>query len=337
MGHGLLGERALTAVVPSNESFPYTIRIVSDIMESNGSSSMASTCGGSLAMMDAGVPTKGHVAGIATGLISDGESFKFLTDIQGLEDHLGDMDLKVAGTRDGITAIQMDLKIKGLPKEVLVEGLGVAKTARMQILDTMEEALPEPRSEISEYAPRITVLQVPTDRIRDIIGPGGKIIKKITEETGATIDIEDSGQVKVACIDAAMAQRAVDIIKALTEDPEIGRIYNGKVVRITNFGAFVEILPGKDGLVHISELEHHRVGRVEDVVTEGDMIPVKVIDVDDDGKVRLSRKRAMDELAKDETEEQAPESDEPQDEFDEFDDDEVVDEEEIVEEEEPQL
>ncbi len=327
MGHGLLGERALTAIVPSNESFPYTIRIVSDIMESNGSSSMASTCGGSLAMMDAGVPTKGHVAGIATGLISDGEQFKFLTDIQGLEDHLGDMDLKVAGTRDGITAIQMDLKIKGLPKEVLVEGLGVAKEARMQILDVMEEALETPRAEISEYAPRITVLQVPQDRIRDIIGPGGKIIKKITEETGATIDIEDSGQVKVACVDAAMAARAVDIIKALTEDPEIGRIYNGKVVRITNFGAFVEILPGKDGLVHISELEHYRVGRVEDVVTEGDMIPVKVIDVDDDGKVRLSRKRAMDELAEKEGEEAADEPvDEPEDEFNELDDEnEVVD------------
>jgi polyribonucleotide nucleotidyltransferase len=332
MGHGLLGERALTAIVPSNESFPYTVRIVSDIMESNGSSSMASTCGGSLAMMDAGVPTKGHVAGIATGLISDGKTFKFLTDIQGLEDHLGDMDLKVAGTREGITAIQMDLKIKGLPKEVLVDGLSVAKESRMQILDKMEEALDKPRSEISQYAPRITVLQVPQDRIRDIIGPGGKIIKKITEETGATIDIEDSGQVKVACIDASGAQRAIDIIKALTEDPEVGVIYNGRVVRITNFGAFVEILPGKDGLVHISELEHHRVGRVEDVVTEGDMIPVKVIEVDGDGKVRLSRKRAMDELAakeeatgSDSDSDSAEEGEEElADDFEEFDDDDEI-------------
>ena len=295
MGHGNLAERALSPVVPSNESFPYTIRLVSDILESNGSSSMASVCGGSLSMMDAGVPVKGHVAGIATGLITDGERHVFLTDIAGLEDHLGDMDLKVAGTRDGITAAQMDLKIKGLDAKVLAEGLEVARKARMQILDKLEEALPKPRPEISQYAPRIIVLMVPQDRIRDIIGPGGKIIKKMTEETGASIDIEDSGQVKVACVDADMAQKAVDMIRALTEDPEVGRIYNGKVVRITSFGAFVEILPGRDGLIHISELEHHRVARVEDVVNEGDMVRVKVIGVDEEGKVRLSRKQALDE------------------------------------------
>ncbi len=295
MGHGNLAERALSPVVPSNESFPYTIRLVSDILESNGSSSMASVCGGSLSMMDAGVPVKGHVAGIATGLITDGERHVFLTDIAGLEDHLGDMDLKVAGTRDGITAAQMDLKIKGLDAKVLAEGLEVARKARMQILDKLEEVLPKPRPEISQYAPRIIVLMVPQDRIRDIIGPGGKIIKKMTEETGASIDIDDSGEVKVACVDADMAQKAVDMIRALTEDPEVGRIYNGKVVRITSFGAFVEILPGRDGLIHISELEHHRVARVEDVVNEGDMVRVKVIGVDEEGKVRLSRKQALDE------------------------------------------
>jgi polyribonucleotide nucleotidyltransferase len=293
IGHGYLGERALTAVVPSNESFPYTIRIVSDILESNGSSSMASTCGGSLALMDAGVPIKAAVAGVATGLISDGQTYRFLVDIQGLEDHLGDMDLKVAGTREGLTGIQMDLKIHGLPREVLVQGLEQARAARLQILDKMDAVLAQPRPKLSKYAPTITVLQISPDRIRDVIGPGGKTIKKITEETGATIDIEDSGVVKIACIDGAMGRRAVEIIRALTEDPEVGRIYNGRVVRITNFGAFVEILPGKDGLVHISELENRRVAKVEDVVREGDMVLVKVIGVDEEGKVRLSRKQAM--------------------------------------------
>ena len=300
IGHGNLAERALTAVVPSNESFPYTIRIVSDILESNGSSSMASVCGGSLSLMDAGVPIKSHVAGLATGLITDGEKHVFLTDIAGLEDHLGDMDLKVAGTREGITAIQMDLKIKGLDSAVLAQGLDVARQGRMHILDKLEETLAKPRPDISQYAPRITVLMVPKDRIRDIIGPGGKIIKRLTEQTGASIDIDDSGEVKVACVDAKMGAMAVEMIRALTEDPEVGRIYNGKVVRITNFGAFVEILPGKDGLIHISELEHHRVNRVEDVVREGDMVLVKVIGVDEEGKVRLSRKQALDAAKADE-------------------------------------
>jgi polyribonucleotide nucleotidyltransferase len=295
IGHGNLAERALSAVVPSNESFPYTLRIVSEILESNGSSSMASVCGGSLALMDAGVPIKSPVAGIALGMVSDGSRYRILTDIQGVEDHLGEMDLKVAGTRDGITAIQMDLKVHGLGRQALAEGMTRAREARLHILEEMEKTLAAPRPAISKYAPRITILQVPPDRIREIIGPGGKMIKKITDETGAVIDIQDSGEVKVACVDAAMAARAVEMIRAISEDPEVGAIYQGRVVRITNFGAFVEILPGKDGLVHISELEHHRVNRVEDVVHEGDMVKVKVIGVDEEGKVRLSRKQALDD------------------------------------------
>lgn len=295
IGHGNLAERALTAVVPSNESFPYTLRIVSEILESNGSSSMASVCGGSLSLMDAGVPIKAPVAGIAMGLISDGGRYQVLTDIQGVEDHLGDMDLKVAGTREGITAVQMDLKIAGLGRQVLSEGVAQARRARLHILDEMEKVLAEPRPSISQFAPRITILQVPVDRIREIIGPGGKMIKKITDETDAVIDIQDTGEIKIACLDAAMAARAVEMIRAISEDPEVGAIYQGRVVRITNFGAFVEILPGKDGLVHISELDHKRVARVEDVVREGDLLKVKVIGVDEEGKVRLSRKQALED------------------------------------------
>ncbi len=294
IGHGSLAERALSAVVPSNESFPYTIRIVSDIMSSNGSSSMATVCGGSLSLMDAGVPIKTGVAGIAIGLISDGGTNRLLADIQGVEDHLGEMDLKVAGTRQGITAVQMDLKIQGLGRQVLAEGLALARQARLQILDVMDATLSASRPAISQYAPRIMVLQVPTEKIREVIGPGGKTIKKITDETGAVIDIQDTGEIKVACVDAAMAARAVEMIRAITEDPEVGAIYNGRVVRITNFGAFVEILPGKDGLIHISELDFKRVNKVEDVVREGDMVMVKVIGIDEEGKVRLSRKQALD-------------------------------------------
>jgi len=293
IGHGNLAERALTAVVPSNESFPYTLRIVSEILESNGSSSMASVCGGSLSLMDAGVPVKASVAGIAMGLIGDGNRYRVLTDIQGVEDHLGDMDLKVAGTREGITAVQMDLKVSGLGRQALADGVEQARRARLHILDEMDKALAAPRPAISQYAPRITILQVPVDRIREIIGPGGKMIKKITDETDAVIDIQDSGEIKIACLDAAMAARAVEMIRAISEDPEVGAIYQGRVVRITNFGAFVEILPGKDGLVHISELDHTRVARVEDVVREGDLVKVKVIGVDEEGKVRLSRKQAL--------------------------------------------
>jgi polyribonucleotide nucleotidyltransferase len=293
IGHGALAERALTAIIPSNESFPYTIRIVSDVLESNGSSSMATVCGGSLALMDAGVPVKGPVAGIAMGLVKEGNQVIVLSDILGVEDHLGDMDFKVTGTADGITAIQMDNKVGGLDLSILQTALDQARRGRLHILGIMNEAIAQPRPEISKYAPRILTIQIDPDKIRDVIGPGGKMIKKITDETGATIDIEDSGQIKIACIDADMAQRAVEIIRGLTEDPEIGRIYRGKVKRIANFGAFVEILPGRDGLVHISELENRRVAKVEDVVREGDMVLVKVIGIDDEGKVRLSRRAAL--------------------------------------------
>jgi polyribonucleotide nucleotidyltransferase len=293
IGHGALAERAVSPIVPSNERFPYTIRIVSDILESNGSSSMATICGGSLSLMDAGVPIKAPVAGIAMGLIQEGERVAVLSDILGVEDHLGDMDFKVAGTSEGITAIQMDMKIKGLDFEVMSRALEQARQGRLHILGVMNETLSESRPEISKHAPRIIVITINPDRIRDVIGPGGKTIKKITEDTGANIDVEDDGTVKVACVDAEMAARAVDIIRSLTEDPEIGRVYRGKVKRIVNFGAFVEILPGRDGLVHISELEHRRVARVEDVLQEGDIVLVKVIGVDDEGKIRLSRKAVL--------------------------------------------
>jgi polyribonucleotide nucleotidyltransferase len=293
IGHGALAERALVAVMPSNESFPYTIRIVSDILESNGSSSMASVCGGALALMDAGVPIKSPVAGIAMGLIQEEDRTAVLSDILGVEDHLGDMDFKVAGTREGVTAIQMDIKIKGLNYEILAAALEQARQGRLFILGKMAETLSTSRSEISKHAPRILVIQINPDRIRDVIGPGGKTIKKICEDTGAAIDVEDDGTVKVACVDAEMAERAVDIIRSLTEDPEVGRVYRGKVKRIVNFGAFVEILPGRDGLVHISELDSHRVAHVEDVVRENDIVLVKVIGVDDEGKIRLSRKAVL--------------------------------------------
>ncbi len=293
IGHGALAERAISAVVPSNESFPYTIRLVSDVLESNGSSSMATVCGGSLSLMDAGVPLKEPVAGIAMGLIQEGDRTVILSDILGIEDHLGDMDFKVTGTAAGITAIQMDNKIGGLDVSILRQALEQARNGRLHILGIMCETLARAREEISEYAPRILVIQINPDKIRDVIGPGGKVIKRITEETGATIDIEDTGQIKVACVDAEAAQRAVEMIRSLTEDPEIGRIYRGKVKRIVNFGAFVEILPGRDGLIHISELENHRVAKVEDVVKEGDLVLVKVIGVDEEGKVRLSRKAAL--------------------------------------------
>ncbi len=299
IGHGALAERALAAVAPSNERFPYTIRIVSEILESNGSSSMASICGGSLALMDAGVPVKAPVAGIAMGLVLEGDQTAILSDIMGIEDHLGDMDFKVAGTSEGITAIQMDMKIKGLPFDVLERALDQARRGRLHILGIMNETMERSRAEISRYAPRILVIKINPDKIRDVIGPGGKTIKKICEETGAQIDVEDDGTIKVACVDSEMAQRAVEIVRSLTEDPEIGQVYRGKVRRIVNFGAFVEILPGRDGLVHISELENHRVARVEDVLAEGDAIMVKVIGVDEEGKIRLSRKAVLQEAGAD--------------------------------------
>jgi polyribonucleotide nucleotidyltransferase len=294
IGHGKLAERALEPVIPSEDNFPYTIRVVSDILESNGSSSMATVCGGSLSLMDAGVPIQAHVAGVAMGLIEGEDKTAIITDILGVEDHLGDMDFKVAGTRKGITAIQMDIKLKrGLDFETLERALEAARNGRLHILDIMGSALPAPRTELSAYAPRITVLTINPEKIRDVIGPGGKVIRKIQEDTGASIDIEDDGTVKVAAYDAEGGRRAVDIIKGLTQDPEVGAVYDGIVRRITNFGAFVEILPNRDGLVHISELDVHRVAKVEDVCREGDRLQVKVIGVDPEGKVRLSRKALL--------------------------------------------
>ena len=269
VGHGKLAERALEPVIPAEDHFPYTIRIVSDILESNGSSSMASVCGGSLAMMDAGVPIQMHVSGVAMGLIKDGDRIAILTDILGVEDHLGDMDFKVTGTEKGITALQMDMKVKGLDFGTLSQAMAQARDGRLHILGEMSKAIDKPRHQLSVHAPRITMLKINPDRIRDVIGPGGKVIRRIQEETGAIIDIEDDGTVKVAARESQGGERAVQIIRGLTEDPEIGRVYEGTVRRIVNFGAFIEILPNRDGLVHISELDVKRVARVEDVLKEG--------------------------------------------------------------------
>lgn len=299
IGHGALTERALKAVMPSSEKFPYTVRVVSDILESNGSSSMASVCGGSLSLMDAGVPIKTPVAGVSIGLVKEDDKVALLTDIMGLEDHYGDMDFKIAGTAQGITALQLDIKIDGIDFTILQKALNQACEVRRHILNKMAEAIKQPRPSISTYAPRIFILQIKTDRIRDVIGPGGKTIRKIIEETGVTIDIEDDGKVMIASPDEAAASRATEIIRALTEEAEVGKIYLGKVCRITNFGAFVEILPGQEGLVHISQLEERRVGKVEDVVREGDQILVKVVEVDQAGRINLSRKVALREMGKD--------------------------------------
>ncbi len=295
IGHGALAERALLPVIPSEEEFPYTLRLVSEVLESNGSSSQASVCGSTLALLDAGVPIKRPVAGIAMGLITseDGKHFAILTDIQGLEDHLGDMDFKVAGTSEGITALQMDIKITGVTKEILRQALEQAREGRLFILERMTETISEPRPELSSWAPRIRTLQIPVDKIRDVIGPGGKVIRKIIEETGVAIDVEDDGKVFVASTDEKSSQRAIEWIESLTAEVEVGKIYTGKVTRILNFGAFVEILPGKEGLVHISKLAHERVGRVEDVVNVGDEITVKVIEIDQMGRVNLSLKDAQ--------------------------------------------
>jgi len=296
IGHGALAERALLAVVPPVEDFPYTIRLVSEILSSNGSTSMASVCGSTLALMDAGVPIKSPVAGIAMGLITREGKFAVLTDIQGVEDALGDMDFKVAGTRDGITALQMDIKIKGLTHEILTLALEQAREARLFVLDKMLAVLPRPRTEMSNYAPRITTIMINPDKIRDIIGPGGKMIRKITEETGAQIDVEDDGRVFIAAVDQEAGKKAIDWIKSLTDEVEVGRIYQGKVVRIMPFGAFVEILPNQDGLVHISKLTDHRVERVEEVVNVGDEIVVKAVEIDSQGRLNLSRQAAIEEL-----------------------------------------
>jgi len=293
IGHGALAERALLPMIPSEEEFPYTIRLVSEVLESNGSTSMGSVCGSTLSLMDAGVPIKAPVSGVAMGLITDGENYSILTDIQGMEDALGDMDFKVAGTKKGVTAIQMDIKIPGIDREILKDALEQARKGRLYILDRMLEVISEPRKELSPYAPRIITTMVDTEKIRDIIGPGGKVIKKIIDETGVKIDIEDDGRVFIAAVDGEAGKRALKIIEDLTRDVEVGAIYIGKVQRILNFGAFVEILPGKEGLVHISQLAEERVGKVEDVVSVGDEILVKVTDVDRQGRINLSRKEAL--------------------------------------------
>jgi polyribonucleotide nucleotidyltransferase len=296
IGHGALAERALLAVIPPVEEWPYTMRLVSEILSSNGSTSMASVCGSTLALMDAGVPIKSPVAGIAMGLVTREGKFAVLTDIQGVEDNLGDMDFKVAGTRDGITALQMDIKVKGITHEILAQALEQAREARLFVLDKMLAVLPRPRSEMSPYAPRITTIMINPDKIRDIIGPGGKMIRKITEETGAQIDVEDDGRVFIAAVDQEGGKRAIDWIKGLTDEVEVGKIYKGKVVRIMPFGAFVEVLPNQDGLVHISKLTDHRVERVEEVANIGDEIVVKATEVDSQGRLNLSRQAAIEEL-----------------------------------------
>jgi polyribonucleotide nucleotidyltransferase len=293
IGHGALAERALVPVIPSEIEFPYTIRLVSEILESNGSSSMASVCGSTLSLLDAGVPIKRPVSGVAMGLVKEGEDFSILTDIQGLEDALGDMDFKVAGTTSGITAIQMDIKIAGITEEILSAALSQAHRGRMHIMSKIVEVIQEPRAELSPFAPRIITMEIHPDKIRDVIGPGGKTIKKIIEETGVKIDIEDDGKVFIAAVDMEAGQKAVKIIETLVREVEVGSSYTGKVTRLMNFGAFVEILPGKEGLVHISQLARERVEKVEDVVKVGDEILVKVTEVDRQGRINLSRKELL--------------------------------------------
>ena len=290
IGHGRLAKRSLLAVLPDPENFPYVIRIVSEITESNGSSSMATVCGTSLSLMDAGVQIKAPVAGVAMGLIKEADDFAILTDILGDEDHLGDMDFKVAGTREGVTALQMDIKIEGINREIMEQALNQARRGRLHILDEMDRALPAPRAEMSDYAPRITTIRIPTDKIRDIIGKGGVTIRGIQESTGATIDINDDGTVTIATSDNAAAEAARKKIEQITADVEEGTIYEGRVVRLMDFGAFVNILPGKDGLVHISQISNERVNEVSDVLSEGDVVKVKVLEVDRQGRVRLSMK-----------------------------------------------
>jgi polyribonucleotide nucleotidyltransferase len=307
IGHGALGERSLLPAIPGEDVWPYTLRVVSEILESNGSSSMATICGGSLALLDAGVPLKAPVAGIAMGLVKSDDRFKVLTDIAGAEDHHGDMDFKVAGTEQGITGLQMDIKITGITREIMAQALEQARQARLSILGNMKTAMPAARENISPYAPRIITIMIDKDKIRDVIGPGGKMIRSITERTGCKIEINDDGRVDIASTDEDAAQQAVDIIKELTAEAELNKTYLGKVVRVVNFGAFVEILPGVDGLLHISEIENHRINEVRDVLNEGDQTLVKVIDIDGQGKVRLSRRAAMQEKEGGGSGEKAPE------------------------------
>lgn len=293
VGHGALAERALVPVIPSEMEFPYTLRLVSEVLSSNGSSSMASVCGSTLALMDTGVPIKSPVAGVAMGLIKEGDNYSILTDILGSEDHLGDMDFKVAGTEKGITALQMDIKIKGIPSELMSQALEQARKARLSILEKMLAIIPEPRSSLKDHAPRITIVNIPVDKIGAVIGPGGKVIRGIQDETGVKIDIGEDGSVFIAATDGESARRARERVEALTESAVIGRIYTGKVVRVTEFGAFVEILPNMDGLVHISQLDSQRVEKVEDIVRVGDEITVMVTDIDSQGKIRLSRQAVL--------------------------------------------
>ena len=292
IGHGALAERALSAVLPSEEDFPYAMRVVSDILESNGSSSMASVCGGSLSLMDAGVPLRAAVAGVAMGLVKEGDDYAILTDIAGAEDHYGDMDFKVAGTRDGITALQMDIKIMGITPKIMREAMAQAKAGRLFILDKMNASITEGRTKVSEFAPRFYTLKIPTDKIRDLIGPGGKVIRGIVEATGVKIDVEDDGTVRVASSDSAAADKALQMIGDITATPEVGKTYLGKVTRLAEFGAFVEILPGTDGLLHISEIAEHRVKEVKDELNEGDQVLVKVLAVEGN-RIKLSRKAIL--------------------------------------------
>jgi polyribonucleotide nucleotidyltransferase len=289
IGHGALAERALQGVLPPYEQFPYTIRVVSEILESNGSSSMATVCSGSLALMDAGVPVKAACAGVAMGLVTDGSRTAILTDILGTEDHLGDMDFKVAGTREGVTSIQMDIKIERLDWAVISQALEKARKARIHILDIMQQAMPQPRSQLSKYAPRIITIQIRPDKIGDLIGPKGKTIRGIQDQTGAEINVDDNGLVTIAGVGEA-AERARDMVQGIVQEPEVGKVYDGVVKSTTAFGAFVEIIPGVEGLLHISELQHGRTEKTEDVVKKGDHLKVKLLEVDERGRMRLSRK-----------------------------------------------
>ena len=295
IGHGRLAKRGVLAVMPDQETFPYTVRVVSEITESNGSSSMASVCGTSLSLMDAGVPIKAPVAGIAMGLVKEGEDFAVLTDILGDEDHLGDMDFKVAGTKDGINALQMDIKIEGITKEIMEQALEQAQTARLHILDEMNKVINEPRQEVSDFAPRYVTMKINPDKIREVIGKGGETIRGITEQTGAQVDIDDTGAIKISAVDGAAANAAKKIIEDITAEAEVGTVYDGKVAKIMEFGAFVTILPGKDGLVHISQISNERVEKVSDHLKEGDSVRVKLLEIDRQGRMRLSMKEVGDD------------------------------------------
>jgi polyribonucleotide nucleotidyltransferase len=293
VGHGFLAERAIKAILPDFEKFPYTIRVVSEVLESNGSSSMGTVCSGIIALLDAGVPIKGNVAGIAMGLIKEGDKFAVLSDILGDEDHLGDMDFKVAGTRKGITSLQMDIKIDSISFDVMEQALKQAYDGRNHILNEMEKVISQPRGEISQYAPRIETIKIKPDKVREVIGSGGKVIKGIIEETGVKIDIEDDGTIHIASADPLATKRAIEIINGICAEAEVGKTYSGKVVKIMDFGAFVEVLPNTSGLLHISEIAHERIRNVTDVLNEGDVIDVKVLDIDRSGRIKLSRKALL--------------------------------------------